>query len=192
MSEGKKKRSIRLVTLVGVIIIAIIIIACIFTATRKITVKNIADFSTEDGMTEFINKVMEQIKDELPEDILVSSIDRYDQDALKYYTGLENPDNIDTIVAADSISSSEAYSFILVKLSDNANKEDIKNEIFNNVDSQKWINAQADQKYATDYDNTIIFVISERDLAEKTYNQVTSLLKNQNGKVLSEKMSEGV
>ena len=50
--------------------------------------------------------------------------------------------------------SSQAYSFVAVKFKNAVNIEKVKEEMYNNIDMNKWLCVSADVLYLTNYGNT--------------------------------------
>ena len=74
--------------------------------------------------------------------------------------------------------SSQAYSFVAVKFKNGVNIEKVKEEMYNNIDMNKWLCVSADVLHLTNYGNTIIYVMSEEDWAKPVYDAFKRYVNN--------------
>lgn len=169
-----KKKALIIGGIVVAVLVVIAIIALSTNKSEKAKVEDI-DLSSTTGAEAFINKVYEPIAEQLP-NLLTSVIDLSDVNSLTYYTGLTSTEGIEYAVASEPMMSSQAYSFVLVKVSEDADVQKIKQDIFDKVDTRKWICVEAENKYATDYDNTVIFLMGAKDFAVSVYDRITEVL----------------
>lgn len=147
--------------------------------------KNSGDIklNTSSELKSMIDKVYKLSNADLP-DLKTQKISLNDKDVLKSYTGLSNNDDVEAIVASEPVMSSQAYSFVAVKFKNGVNIEKIKEEMYNNIDMNKWICVSADVLYLTNYGNTVIYVMSEEDWAKPVYDAFKKYVNNENGKEL--------
>ena len=68
---------------------------------------------------------------------MTQELDMTDAETVKYFTGLENIDNIEYVVASEPMMSSQAYSMVLVKVKDGADIDAIANAMNENVEEKK-------------------------------------------------------
>ena len=69
--------------------------------------------------------------------------------------------------------------------------EKVKEEMYNNIDMNKWLCVSADVLYLTNYGNTIVYVMSEADWAKPVYDAFKKYVNNSNGKELIKNNSLG-
>ena len=93
-------------------------------------------------------------------------VDLADADAVFAYTGLESADGIAEAVFSETMMGSQAYSLVIVKLSDTAKAEEIKSAMFNGINTRKWICVEADQLRVVSCKDIIVLVMSSTQLAE--------------------------
>ena len=90
-------------------------------------------------------------------------------DRIKELTSLNNLDNVELVISANPMITAIPYSFVLIRVNDDANIDAMKQEIYNNLDLNEWICVGADIAYITSVGNLIMFVMAERDLANEVY-----------------------
>ena len=176
MEENKKKNN---KTIIGVVIAIIVIIAVAGIAfaiyNNSKPKSNIQITSTQD-MENLINTVYEGQENVLPGSLMTQTIDISNADILKSFTGLSSSENIDGVVASEPMMSSQAYSFVLVKVKDGADANAIAKEMSENIDTRKWICVEAEKLYATSVDNLAVLVMSSDEWATPVYNKVKEVL----------------
>ena len=167
---------------VGIGIVAIIVVGILIYFLNN---KNTGDIklNTNSELKSMINDVYKLSNADLP-DLITQKISLNDKDVLKSYTGLSNNDDVEAIVASEPVMSSQAYSFVAVKFKNGVNIEKVKEEMYNNIDMNKWLCVSADVLYLTNYGNTIIYVMSEEDWAKPVYDAFKMYVNNSNGKEL--------
>lgn len=176
MEENKKKNN---KTIIGVVIAIIVIIAVAGIAfaiyNNSKPKSNIQITSTQD-MENLINTVYEGQENVLPGSLMTQTIDISNADILKSFTGLSSSENIDGVVASEPMMSSQAYSFVLVKVKDGADANAIAKEMSENIDTRKWICVEAEKLYATSVDNLAVLVMSSDEWATPVYNKLKEVL----------------
>ena len=189
MEENKKNNNkIAIAAIVIIlIIVAIVGIAFAISSSRKTEDEkgenagnnahssNVTITNTDD-MANLINQVYEGQEDILPTSLMTQVVDVSNLDVLKSYTGLTSNENIDSAVASEPLMSSQAYSFVLVKVKDGADANAIAKEMSENVDTRKWICVEAEKLYATSVDNLAILVMSSDEWATPVYNKLKEIL----------------
>ena len=188
--ESKEVNKTNTGKIILLIIIAIIAIALIVTgivlATKSNEPKsNIQITSTED-MQNLINTVYEGQADNLPPTLNTQIVDVNNIDVLKSFTGLASNEKIDLAVASEPMIGSQAYSFVLVKVKDGENADEIAKEMYENVDTRKWICVEAEKLYATSVDNLAILVMSSDEWATPVYNKLKEVLGANNEEYVKE------
>ena len=188
MEENQKKNN---KVIIGVIIV-IIIIAAIVGIAFAIRNNNNNDVNTQNGeknephsnvqitstadMENLINTVYKGQDTILPTSLFTQTVDLSNPDVVKSYTGLSSTDNIDGVVVSEPMMSSQAYSFVLVKVKDGADANAIAKEMAENVDTRKWICVEAEKLYATSVDNLALLVMASDEWATPVYNSLKEVL----------------
>ena len=176
MEENQKKNN---KTIIGVVIAIIVIIAVAGIAfaiyNNNKPKSNVQITSTQD-MENLINTVYEGQDNILPGSLMTQTVDISNADILKSYTGLTSNENIDGVVVSEPMMSSQAYSFVLVKVKDGADADAIAKEMSENVDTRKWVCVEAEKLYATSVDNLAVLVMASDEWATPVYNKLKEVL----------------
>jgi hypothetical protein len=146
--------------------------------------------SKEEGELEsLISQIYEKSNNELY-GLETMELDLTDEATVAAYTGLKSCDNIEQVVVSESMITSRAYSLVLVKTTENADVEAIKQEMVDNIDMAKWICVTAEVVYATNSDNLIFLVMSSEDLAKAQYDAFVDSVSGNIGKELVRQSDE--
>lgn len=144
---------------------------------------------TAQDMKDLINKIYTNLGDKLPS-LEIFDVDKTDEWALGSYTGLSSADNVDTIVVSEPMINAQAYSFVLVKTKEGADIEAMKQEMFDNIDTIKWICVSAGKLYVTNYGDVICLVMADPEWADPVYNEFKNLVGGNIGKELVREEAE--
>ena len=183
MEENQKKSN---KMIIGVMIVVIIIAAIIGIAfainnqngedgENNQPSSNVQINSSED-MVNLINTVYEGQDSILPSSLMTQTVDISNVDVLKSYTGLTSNENIDAVVASEPMMSSQAYSFVLVKVKEGADANAVAKEMSENVDTRKWVCVEAEKLYATSVDNLAVLIMASDEWATPVYNKLLEIL----------------
>lgn len=88
-----------------------------------------------------------------------------DVDALYAYLGLESADGIAEATWSESMIGAQPYSLVLAKVADGADMEAIKNDMFNGINTRKWICVEADQLRVVSAADVIMLVMAGSEFA---------------------------
>jgi len=118
-------------------------------------------------MEENVNKIMEQnpaqfMGGQMPVDLQDTTAEGLE--ALKGFTGLDNPKQIKDIAVYEPMMGSQAFSLVLVRVTDSADAKGIAQQMKENIDPRKWICAMADQIMAAGYEDVVMFVMLDSKL----------------------------
>lgn len=172
-----------LITMISVIVV-IAIIAVIYLKNNKNDLESINNnnqskteikLNNEEDLQNLMTKIYENVAVELPR-LSTNIIDVNDSNALKYNTGLDSNEGIEAVVVSEPLMSSQAYSFVLVKVKEGTNVENIKQQMFDNIDTRKWICVEAEKVYATDSQNVVALIMSNEEWAKPVYDSLKTLL----------------
>lgn len=93
-------------------------------------------------------------------------IDLEDKDALSYYTGLSSSEKIKEVYFSEPQINAQAYSLVLVKVKDRADVEDIAKEMKENINTAKWVCANADDLSVATSGNLVFLCMMSSDFNE--------------------------
>ena len=176
-----KKQSILIISLILFAIISFIIF--ILLSDNKENLEKTKDINL------IINTINKENKDILPE-LETIKIDIKNIDDVTSYTGLKTNDNIESITVSVPTITAQAYSVAIIKVKNNANVEKIKQEMLDNIDMNRWICVSAQQLYITNSDNLIFYVMADKDIAKKVYDDFKKYVNNKIGKELEKSNNE--
>ena len=114
-----------------------------------------------------LEDLMKGVYKELPEDktpmMLMNT--EVNEENVEYYLGTADIE-YEEALASESGTGSIAHSVVLVRVKENANIEDIKTKIKDNVDSRKWICVQAEHVVVKNKGNLIILIMTNDGVEE--------------------------
>lgn len=138
---------------------------------------------TAEEMKSMINTIYASGKVELPS-LETTTIDVSDETQVNVFTGLKSNTNVEELVVSVPLMNSQAYSLAIVKVSENADIEKMKQEMLDNIDMRRWICVSAEKLYITSYENIIFLVMSSEEWAKPVYEEFKNFVENQIGKEL--------
>ena len=119
--------------------------------------------NVEGSLEEIMSSVYENLDDE-NKPMMLENID-INEENIEYYLGTADIE-FEEAIASESMTGSIAHSVVLVRVKDNANIEDIKKKIEDNVDPRKWICVEAENVVVKSKGNLIILIMVNDGLEE--------------------------
>lgn len=100
--------------------------------------------------------------------IQTTALDPADADWMKYDSGLdaELAAKVDAGVKSESMTGSQAYSLVLLRLKDAADAQTVADAMLANMDPAKWVCVMADQERVVTFDDKVLFVMSNSELTD--------------------------
>ena len=97
-----------------------------------------------------------------------SAVDLTDESWCTYNTGLspEQAAKVDAGVLSESMTGSQAYSLVLLRVKDEADAQTIADAVLNNVQMNKWVCVMADKARVATFGDKVLFVMSNSELAD--------------------------
>ena len=177
------------------IIIPVAIILVIGLITTVIVInnnnqKNASSLNTAKEMKTALKNINKNLGDTIP-DLEVTEISSNDSELVASYTYLSDPSIVESLVVSEPTMSSQAYLAFILKLKDNTNVENVKEELLNNLDMNRWICVSAEKIYITNSGNAIFVVMSFEEWATPVYNEFVKYVDKNIGKTL-EKEDEDI
>lgn len=99
------------------------------------------------------------------------TVDLSDMDSVKYYTGLNDVSKVNDTLVSESLIGSQAYSLVLVRVTDSSNSESVANEMLNGINSSKWICVQADDLQVVTHDDLILLIMVSSEFEDTLTSQ---------------------
>ena len=97
-----------------------------------------------------------------------SAVDLSDESWCTYNTGLtaEQAALVDAGVLSESMTGSQAYSLVLLRVKDEADAQTIADAVLNNIQMNKWVCTMADKARVATFGDKVLFVMSNSELAD--------------------------
>ncbi len=176
-----KKSIIIIISLV--LVITIIVGGILFIKNNNGKAPKEKKLQTAEEMQNMLNTIYSNGKVELPS-LENAVIDVSDETQVNVYTGLKSNANVEELVVSVPFINSQAYSLAVVKVSENADIEQMKQEMLDNIDMRRWICVSAEKLYITNYENIIFLVMSSEEWAKPVYEEFKNFVENDIGKEL--------
>lgn len=118
-----------------------------------------------------LSGMVDQIYEAYPVELMMmttSAVDLSDESWLTYNTGLtaEQGALVDAGVLSESMTGSQAYSMVLLRVKDEADAQTIADAVLNNVQMNKWVCTMADKARVVTFGDKLLFVMSNSELAD--------------------------
>lgn len=155
-----------LIAVAVVAVVAAAILVGVFAFGSKLA-SNLEVNSAED-LTALVDQIYSGVSIEMPM-LMTQELDMTDVETVKYFTGLENIENIEYVVASEPMMTSQAYSLMLVKVKDGVDANVIAKEMNENVDVRKWICVTAERVYSAASGDVVCLVMSNADTAKTVF-----------------------
>lgn len=98
--------------------------------------------------------------------LMSMTLDLTDLDTLGYNTGLTSAEKISQVAISEPMMG-QPYSLILVRVKDAADANAIAKEMFEKVDTRKWVCMEADTKTAASYGDVAMFFMVKTDFKDQ-------------------------
>lgn len=161
-----------IITIISILLVLAIIITIIILNQKPKT--NLPEIKSAEELSALIEETYKLANIELPS-LMTQEIDVTDADMVKMITGLENGNNLEYVVVSEPLMSSQAYSYVLVKVKDGVNANEIAKEMSEKVNTRKWVCVSAEKLYATSSGDVAILIMSSEERAKPIYEKFKEL-----------------
>lgn len=166
-------KTVKIIIAVAVVLVTVVaILVGVFAFSSKpksnLTVNSVADLTT------LVDQIYAGVSIEMPM-LMTQELDMTDVETVKYFTGLENVDNVEYVVASEPMMTSQAYSLMLVKVKDGADANSVAKTMNENVDERKWICVTAEKIYSVASGDVVCLVMSNADTAKTVFESFKTL-----------------
>lgn len=126
-----------------------------------------AELAADAELSGMVDKIYEAHPVELMM-MTTSAVDLSDESWLTYNTGLtaEQGALVDAGVLSESMTGSQAYSLVLLRVKDEADAQTIADAVLDNVQMNKWVCTMADKARVATFGDKVLFVMSNSELAD--------------------------
>lgn len=113
-------------------------------------------------------EIISMIYEKKPVDLFLDTVtlDLSDADAVKFIAGLSSTDGIKEISVSEPMMGSQAYSMVLVRVSDSANAASVAQTMKDNINPRKWICVEADDIKAASKGDLALFFMVDSEFAD--------------------------
>jgi len=158
------------------IILAVVAVVAIVGLILMMNLKPASNLSVNraEDLTVLVDQIYKGVSIEMPM-LMTQELDMTDAETVKYFTGLENIDDIEYVVASEPMMSSQAYSLVLVKVKDGVDADAVAKTMNENVDERKWICVTAEKIYSVASGDVVCLVMSNEETAKAVYDSFKTL-----------------
>ena len=126
-------------------------------------------------------EIISMIYEKKPVDLRLATdtLDLSDADAVEINAGLSSTDGIKEIAVSEPMMGSQAYSMVLVRVSDSANAASVAQTMKDNINPRKWICVEADDiKAASKGDLALFFMVDSAFADTVTASEIMEAFKS--------------
>ena len=168
---------------VSLIALAVVMLAVIMLVRGRGNETSTSKFGTVDDVKTMVKSIYKDLGDILP--ALEFQKINSSTESLNYFTGLSDSSNVKFTVVSEPLMNAQAYSLVVLKVKDVSKIEDMKQEMYENINMAKWICVSAEKLYITNSDDIIFMVMASDDWATPVYNGFKKYVNNNIGKELT-------
>lgn len=134
-----------------------------------------------DDVTAFFDEVYGGVaEDLLPYEVTTTELSLDDEDLISYHTGLAEVSGIDGIYLSESMMSSTAYSAVYIRTKDDADAEEIRQQLMDSINPSKWICVTAEKQIAATFGKDIFFVMGSAETADAVFERAKEAAESRN------------
>lgn len=127
--------------------------------------------ATEPDADAELSGMVDKLYEAHPVDLMLlttSAVNLNDLSWLTYNTGLtaDQATLVDAGVLSESLTGSQAYSLVLLRVKDKADAQTIADAILNNIQMNKWVCTMADKARVATFDDKVLFVMTNSELTD--------------------------
>ena len=176
--EKNNKKIIISCVVIGFVLLAGIAIAL----TNSNKTKNNEKLQNVSDIKNMLKTIYNNLGDNIPS-LDTDEISTDDTEMVKSLTGLETTDMIDSIVVSQPMMNAQALEVAVIKTRENANINNMMDEIKNNVNMNRWICVSADKLYIASSGDVIFMVMADSDWAKNIYDEFVKYMDNNIDKI---------
>jgi len=121
----------------------------------------------EGTMEELVGKIIEKNPVEFMGGPIPVDLTDTSEDGLWFlnsFTGLSSAEKINDVCAYESMTGSQAFSLVAVRVNDAADAKAVAEEMKENIDTRKWICVQADELMVAGYGDVVVLIMLDSGL----------------------------
>lgn len=167
-----KKQTKIIIAIVAIIAVVAIILAIVVLNIQPKT--NLKPIETAEDLSQLIEEVYEG-QDNLLSSLNTTIVETSDANSVQAVTGLENGDSLEFLAVSEPMMSSQAYSFVLAKVKDGVDANNIAKMMSEQINPAKWICVSAEKIYATSSGDVVCLVMASEEWAKPIYEKFKQL-----------------
>lgn len=118
-----------------------------------------------------LSAMVDSIYEAYPVELMMmqtTAIDLNDETWLTYNTGLsaEEAALVDAGVKSESMTGSQAYTLVLLRVKDAADAQTVADAMLENMDPARWVCVMADKMRVATFDDKVLFVMTDSELTD--------------------------
>ena len=118
-----------------------------------------------------LSGMVDKIYEAYPVELMMlttNAVDLNDASWCTYHTGLtaDQAALVDAAVYSESLTGSQAYSLVLLRVKDEANAQTIADAVLDNVQMNKWVCVMADKARVATFGDKVLFVMTNSELTD--------------------------
>ena len=118
-----------------------------------------------------LSAMVDSIYEAYPVELMMmqtTAIDLNDEAWLTYNTGLsaEEAALVDAGVKSESMTGSQAYTLVLLRVKDAADAQTVADAMLENMDPARWVCVMADKMRVATFDDKVLFVMTDSELTD--------------------------
>ena len=133
----------------------------------EVTPESGAALTPDAELSGMVDKIYEAYPVELMM-LTTNAVDLNDASWCTYHTGLtaDQAALVDAAVYSESLTGSQAYSLVLLRVKDEANAQTIADAVLDNVQMNKWVCVMADKARVATFGDKVLFVMTNSELTD--------------------------
>lgn len=161
--------------LVGLLLVGFIILLIAIALVFNNKPKTNETIQTASDIKRMLKTIYNNLSDTIP-DLETKEISLKDKDLVKSLTGLDNTDDIKTLVTSEPLMNAQALEVAVLKTTENANVEKMMQTMQENIDMNRWICVSAEKMYLVSSGDVIFMVMADSDWAQSIYDEFLKYL----------------
>ena len=161
--------------LVGLLLVGFIILLIVIALVFNNKPKTNETIQTASDIKRMLKTIYNNLSDTIP-DLETKEISLKDKDLVKSLTGLDNTDDIKTLVTSEPLMNAQALEVAVLKTAENANVEKMMQTMQENIDMNRWICVSAEKMYLSSSGDVIFMVMADSDWAQSIYDEFLTYL----------------
>lgn len=114
------------------------------------------------------SEIIEKVYEQKPVDLFIdtSELDLSDLVAFEVFTGLDSVDKIKEGAVSETMMNSQPYSFVMLRLKDAADAEEVANAMKSGINQRKWVCVEADDLAVAAYGDIVMLFMVGSDYSD--------------------------